>query len=93
MLPQKQKQKYEEFFESTAKNGILDTNTTIMIQLAASFSIGCYPWMEYFFGVAKENGITEEEIGAVQSIAMVVSAGRIREQFKQVRESMGTDGK
>ena len=43
MLPQKQKQKYEEFFESTAKNGILDTNTTIMIQLAASFSIGCYP--------------------------------------------------
>jgi len=48
--------------------------------------------MEYFFGVAKENGITEEEIGAIQSIAMVVSAGRIREQFKQVRESMGTDG-
>jgi len=43
MLPERQKQKYEEFFESTANNGILDTNTTVMIQLAASFSIGCYP--------------------------------------------------
>jgi hypothetical protein len=49
--------------------------------------------MEYFFGVAKENGIVEEEIGAVQSIAMGISAGRIREQFKQVRENMGIDRK
>ena len=93
MLPERQKQKYEEFFESTAKNGILDMKTTVMIQLAASFSIGCYPWMEHFFGVAKENGITDEEIGAVQSIAMGVSAGRIRAQFKQVREKMGFDEK
>ena len=43
MLPERQKQKYEEFFDSTAKNGILDMKTTVMIQLAASFSIGCYP--------------------------------------------------
>ena len=45
--------------------------------------------MEYFFGVAKENGLTDKEIGAVQSIAMGVSAGRIRAQFRQVREAMG----
>ncbi len=43
MLPQMQRQKYEEFFESTVKNGILDIKTTVMIQLAASLSIGCYP--------------------------------------------------
>jgi hypothetical protein len=49
--------------------------------------------MEHFFGVAKENGTTDEEIGAVQSIAMGVSAGRIRAQFKQVREKMGFDEK
>lgn len=93
MLPERQKQKYEEFFESTAKNEIVDLKTTVMIQLAASFVIGCYPWMEHFFGVAKENGLTNDEIGAVQSIAMGVSAGRIREQFKQVRENMGYDEK
>lgn len=43
MLPESQKQAYEHFFESTEKNGILDPKTTVMIQLAASFMIGCYP--------------------------------------------------
>ena len=43
MLPQKQKQTYEAFFDSTKDNGIIDPKTTVMIQLAASFVIGCYP--------------------------------------------------
>jgi hypothetical protein len=47
--------------------------------------------MEHFLGVAGENGLSEEEIGAVQSIVMAVSAGRIRAQFRQVRESMNYD--
>ena len=47
--------------------------------------------MAHFFGVAKENGLTDEEIGAVQAIAMGVAAGRIRAQFRQVREQMGYD--
>lgn len=93
LLPEKQKKTYESFFESTAENEILDQKTTVMIQLAVSFGIGCYPWMEYFFGVAKEIGLTDNEVGAVQSIAMGVSAGRIRAQFKQVRENIGYDEK
>ncbi len=44
--------------------------------------------MEHFFGVAKENGLTDDEIGAVQSITMAVSAGRIKAQFHQVRENI-----
>ena len=47
--------------------------------------------MAHFFGVAKENGLTDDEIGAVQSIAMAVSAGRIKAQFRQVREKIGYD--
>jgi len=43
MLPEKQKEAYEQFYEATEKNGILDRKTTIMIQLAVSFSMGCYP--------------------------------------------------
>ena len=43
MLPERLKQTYEEFFEATAKNEILDQKTTVMIQLAASFVMGCYP--------------------------------------------------
>ncbi len=41
--------------------------------------------------MAKENGLGDDEIGAVQAIVMGVSAGRIRAQFRQVRETMGYD--
>ena len=41
--------------------------------------------MEHYFGVAKEQGITKDEIGAVQSIVMAVSSGRIRAQFREAR--------
>ena len=43
LLPEIQKQAYEKFYETTAKNELLDQKTTVMIQLAASFVIGCYP--------------------------------------------------
>ena len=43
MLPTRQNQTYEAFYESTAKNDQLDPKTTAMIQLAASFVMGCYP--------------------------------------------------
>lgn len=35
--------------------------------------------------MAKEQGITDEEIGAVESIVMAVSAGRVRAQFREAR--------
>jgi hypothetical protein len=38
--------------------------------------------MEHLFGVAKEKGLTADEIGAVQAIVMAVSAGRVRAQFQ-----------
>jgi len=47
--------------------------------------------MEHFLGVAKEKGLSDNEIGAVQSIVMGVSAGRIRTQFREVREKIGYD--
>ena len=45
--------------------------------------------MGHFFGVAKDQGLTDEEIGAVQAVAMGVSAGRIRAQFREARETIG----
>jgi hypothetical protein len=41
--------------------------------------------MEEYFGVAKEMGITREEIETVQSIVMAVSGGRVRAQFREAR--------
>jgi len=47
--------------------------------------------MEHFLGVAKEKGLSDSEIGAVQSIVMAVSAGRIRVQFREIREKIEYD--
>jgi len=41
--------------------------------------------MQHYFGVAKEEGITDEEMGAVQSIVMAVAAGKVRAQFRESR--------
>jgi len=38
--------------------------------------------MEHYLSVAREEGITDSEIGAAQSIVMAVSAGRVNAQFK-----------
>ncbi len=40
--------------------------------------------MEHYLGVAKEEGITERELGAVQAVVMAVSAGRINAQVHEV---------
>jgi hypothetical protein len=47
--------------------------------------------MEHYLGVAKKKGITDEEIGAVQSIVMAVEAGRVRAQFREARERAGAN--
>lgn len=43
MLPEKLEKKYADFYQATVENGTLDPKTTVMVQLAASFAIGCYP--------------------------------------------------
>jgi len=41
--------------------------------------------MRSYFGVAKEKGVTREEIEAVQSIVMAVAGGQVRAQFREAR--------
>jgi len=38
--------------------------------------------MQHYLGVAKEKGVSDDEIGAAQSIVMAVSAGRVNAQLK-----------
>jgi hypothetical protein len=42
--------------------------------------------MDHYLGVARDEGLTEDEIGAVQAVVMAVSAGRVN---AQVREAEG----
>jgi hypothetical protein len=44
--------------------------------------------MEHYLGVARDEGITADELGAAQSVVMAVAAGRIRAQLREVRARM-----
>ena len=85
MLPKDSEKAYREFYNTARNNNILDPKTTLMIHIASAMAFACYPWMEHYLGVSKEEGLTDEEIGAVQSIVMAVSAGRINAQLREVR--------
>ncbi len=41
--------------------------------------------MRHYLGVAKEAGVTDEELGATQACVMAVEAGRVRAQFREAR--------
>jgi len=43
MLPEKQNNAYTDFYNSTNSHEILDSKTTLMIQIAAAMAVGCYP--------------------------------------------------
>lgn len=49
--------------------------------------------MEHYLGVAREEGITDDEIGAVQAIVMAVSAGKVESQFREARTRGRDSGK
>jgi hypothetical protein len=42
--------------------------------------------MEHYLGVAKKEGITDEEIGVVESLVMSLAACRVRSQFEEVSQ-------
>lgn len=44
--------------------------------------------MEYYLGVAREEGFSDEEIGAVQAIVMAVAAGRVNAQLREAERRM-----
>jgi hypothetical protein len=44
--------------------------------------------MQHYLGVAKDMGISEMEIGAVQAVVMAVSAGKVNAQLHEVRSKI-----
>lgn len=92
MLPEEIKQKYDNFSKTVRGNDILDPKTTLLIYIATSMAMGCYHWLEHFLGVAREKGITDEELGIVEAIVMAVSGGRVRTQCQDVQEKMDIKG-
>ncbi len=84
MLSEKQRKIFADFHKSVEVEGTLDEKTSHMIKIASAMAFGCYPWIEQLLGVAREKGISDDEIGAVQLNVMMVSAGRIMMQVDDV---------
>ena len=49
--------------------------------------------MDHYLGVAKEEGLTDDEINTVQSIVMAVAAGKINAQVREVRSNVANQSK
>jgi hypothetical protein len=43
MLPERQAKAFSDFYKSTRNNEILEPKTTLLVAMAASMAIGCYP--------------------------------------------------
>ncbi len=84
MLPERQQKAFGEFYDTVRENGILDSKTTLLLHLGTAMAVGCSPCMEYYLGQVEKEGITQEEIGAVQAVVMAVSAGRVNAQLREV---------
>jgi len=41
--------------------------------------------MQHYLGVAREMGVSEEEIGAIEACVMAVSGGRVMMQLEEAR--------
>ncbi|UCF17357.1 MAG: carboxymuconolactone decarboxylase family protein [Phycisphaerales bacterium] len=83
MLSESQMKAFNEFYSTARENNALDEKTTFLIHLAASMAVACYPCMKHYLSQAADSGVTEEEIGAVLSIVMAVSCGRVMMQFNE----------
>lgn len=92
MLNEKQQKKYADFYESVRQNGILDAKTTLLLHLGTAMAVGCVPCMETYLDAARKEGITQEEIGAVQAAVMAVTAGRVAAQLREAERRVRKPG-
>ena len=86
MLP-KQKEAFDAFYKTARNSDVIDNKTSLMIHLASAMAVGCIPCARYYLEQVDEAGLTNDEINAVKSIVMAVSAGRVKMQFDEVLNS------
>lgn len=91
MLPPTQQKTFGDFYDSVRGNTILEPKTTYLLHLAAAMAAGCVPCMEYYLKQKADEGVTDEEIGAVQAVVMAVSAGKVNAQLRQAERNVRAD--
>ena len=90
-LTDKQKQLYDEFYESTHNDGILDPQTESLVGLAAAMASNCEPCTVYYFNKCKENKVSKAQMQAVLAKVMAVAAGQKRLQAERILADYNID--
>ena len=70
----KQKETFDAFYKSARHSGVIDNKTSLMIHLASAMAVGCIPCARYYMEQVDEAGLTDDEISAIKTIVMAVSA-------------------
>jgi alkylhydroperoxidase/carboxymuconolactone decarboxylase family protein YurZ len=83
MLPKTQQDTFGAFYDAARHNTILEPRTTLLLHLGAAMALGCLPCMEFYLAQAEKEGVTGEEIGAVQAVVMAVAAGKVNAQLRE----------
>jgi len=91
MLPKEQLNAFAAFYDTARGNSVLEPKTTLLLHLGAAMALGCSPCMDYYLGLAAKEGVSEEEIGAVQAVVMAVAAGRVNAQLREVEKKRRGD--
>ena len=87
MLAKGEKSAFDRFYRQALKNKVLDDKTTLLVHYATALAYGCRACIEHYIRMVKEGeGLTEEELGAVQAIVMAQVAGRIQARFKEMQK-------
>lgn len=88
MLSGNPKAAYEAFYAAARGNDVLPAKTTYLLHLATAMAVGCVPCMEYYLKQKAKEGVTDEEISAVQAVVMAVSSGRVNAQLRDAENRL-----
>ena len=53
-----------------------------MLHMAAAMAVGCYSCMQLYHSQMEKEGLTDDELQAIEAIVMAVSGGRVMMQHK-----------
>jgi AhpD family alkylhydroperoxidase len=77
-LVNENKENFAKFFQGAHKDGALDAKTKELLHIVLVLAMRCEPWAESHLAVARQMGITEEELAEAIQLAVSVGGGTIK---------------
>ena len=81
MLSKEHQRAFEEFIEAMHGEAGLDRATLCLVSLGAALALGCPVCIDRFIALARSEGVSQSQIGAVAAATMAVAAGNVRNRI------------